>query len=73
MAMDYFIVIYEYLQMIGGVCAFCKYCKRILTNGNVVCEKHGETRGALRCEDYEPAGREKFYQAVESLRHGTAG
>jgi hypothetical protein len=70
MAMEYLRVAYEYLQMIGGLCAFCKYCRRVLVDGSVDCEKHGLVRGALKCKDYEPAGREEFYQAVESLRHG---
>jgi hypothetical protein len=50
---------------------FCKHCKRILIDGNVDCEKHHVTKGALRCRDYEPRGKEELYQAVESLGHGT--
>jgi hypothetical protein len=54
MATNYLRVAYEYFQMIGGLCAFCKYCRRVLTDGSVDCEKYQLTRGALRCKDYEP-------------------
>jgi hypothetical protein len=43
----------RYLRMIGGICAFCKHCKRILIDGNVDCERYGLVKGALRCRDYE--------------------
>jgi hypothetical protein len=69
MAIDYLEVAklaYEYLQMVGGICIFCRFCKRVLMDGNVDCEKYGLTRGALKCRSYEPRSREEttLYQAV---------
>jgi hypothetical protein len=68
MTTDYLRVAYEYLQMIGGLCAFCVHARRVLTDGNVDCEKYQLTRGVLRCKDFESRGKEEFYQA---LRYGT--
>lgn len=65
MPTDYLRVTYEYFQMIGGLCAFCKYARRILTDGSVDCEKYQLTKGVLRCRDYER--REK----IEEIRYGT--
>jgi len=69
--MEYLGIGLKYLRAIGGICVFCKHCKRILIDGNVDCEKHHVTKGALRCRDYEPRGKEELYQAVEPLGHGT--
>jgi hypothetical protein len=56
--MEYLEIGLKYLQMVGGICAFCKHSKRILVDGNVDCEKYGLVRGALRCRDYETRGKE---------------
>jgi hypothetical protein len=60
MAMEYLGLGLRYLQMIGGICVFCKHSKRILIDGNVDCERYGLVKGALRCKDYEPRGKEEL-------------
>jgi len=53
MAMKHLRISAHYLQRIGGICVFCKYCRRVLTDGSIDCEKYQLTRGALKCRDYE--------------------
>jgi hypothetical protein len=57
--------LYEEFKMVGGLCAFCKYCRRVLIDGSVDCEKYLLTKGALRCRDYEPR------KEAEAVKYGT--
>jgi len=57
MPADYFEVVrkaLEYLDLVGGICMFCKNCERVLTNGEVYCKLHGRTHPAIKCKGYEP-------------------
>ena len=47
----------EYFELIGGLCAFCKNCERVLTSGEVYCKLHGRTYPAIICRSYEPEAR----------------
>jgi hypothetical protein len=57
--------LYEYFKIAGGLCALCKYCRRVLADGSVDCEKYLLTKVALRCRDYEPRERR------ETAKYGT--
>jgi hypothetical protein len=65
--MEYFELIrkaLEYLEMVGGICAFCDHVERVEVNGVVYCNVYGRVNATLRCKKFEPKGKTEFYFAI---------
>ena len=76
MGVDYFELVrkaLEYLEVIGGICAFCENAEIIYVNGSVKCKTLGDlAKPALRCVHYTSRVRTEFLKAIEALS-GTQG
>ena len=75
MGVDYFELVrkaLEYLEVIGGICAFCENAE-VIYIGGVKCKILGDlTKPALKCIHYTPHGKTEFFKAIEALS-GTQG
>jgi hypothetical protein len=70
MGLDYFELVrkaLEYLEVIGGICAFCENAEIIYINGSVKCKTLGDiAKPALRCIHFAPY--RKFYEAISRVQ-----
>jgi len=72
MGLDYFEIVrkaLEYLEVIGGICAFCENVEIVYINGSVKCKIFGDlTKPALKCINYTPRGKKEFYEAISGVQ-----
>jgi len=65
---DYFELVrkaLEYLEMIGGICAFCKHVERVEAGGVVYCNVYGRVGAVIKCKNYEPG---EAYEAISGVQ-----